>query len=206
MAAHMTVQPDRFLSVWQVHSADVITVNGPWTGERPKADALVTSTPDLAISIATADCGPILFADARNRVIGAAHAGWQGAFKGILEATLSAMEALGARRASTHVVIGPMLSQQNYEVGPEFVARFLEQSAENAAFFRSSPREGHAQFDLPAYIRMRLNKSGALHLCRREALLLVSALHTSQGTRLRPPDFGDQARGLIRSCRFPARS
>lgn len=160
MAAHMAVQPERFLSVWQVHSADVVTVSGPWTGERPKADALVTATPNLAISIATADCGPILFADARNRVIGAAHAGWQGAFKGILEATLDAMEALGAKRASTHVVIGPMLSQLNYEVGPEFVARFMEQSAQNTAFFVPSQKEGHAQFDLPAYIRMRLNKAG----------------------------------------------
>jgi polyphenol oxidase len=161
MATHLDVTTDRFLNVWQVHSADVVTVAGPWQDERPKADALVTATPDLAISIATADCGPILFADPVSRVIGAAHAGWQGAFKGILENTLDAMEKLGANRADTLVAIGPMLSQKNYEVGPEFRARFEEQSAENAEFFQPSQREGHAQFDLPAYIRMRLTKAGA---------------------------------------------
>jgi polyphenol oxidase len=160
MAQHMGVSAERFLSVWQVHSPDVVTVTGPWEGERPKADALVTATPGLAISIATADCGPILFADSEAGVIGAAHAGWQGAFKGVLENTITAMERLGARRATIHAVIGPMLSQSNYEVGPEFIERFLAQDAAHDRFFVPSPKPGHAMFDLPAYNRARLEASG----------------------------------------------
>jgi polyphenol oxidase len=160
MAKHMGVRPERFLSVWQVHSPDVITVSGPWEGERPKADALVTATAGLAITIATADCGPVLFADSEAKVVGAAHAGWQGAFKGVLEATIEAMETLGARRASITATIGPMLSQANYEVGPEFIQRFHAQAVANARFFRPSPKAGHAMFDLPAYNAMRLRKAG----------------------------------------------
>jgi polyphenol oxidase len=160
MAQHMGVPTERFLSVWQVHSADAVAVTGPWQGERPKADALVTATPGLVISIATADCGPILFADSKAGVIGAAHAGWQGAFKGVMENTIIAMEQLGARRATIRAVIGPMLSQANYEVGPEFVERFLAQDAAHARFFAPSPKPGHAMFDLPAYNRARLEASG----------------------------------------------
>ncbi|MGL4635866.1 MAG: peptidoglycan editing factor PgeF [Beijerinckiaceae bacterium] len=161
MAAHMGVSDERFLNVWQIHSADVVAVDSPWTtDERPKADAMVTATPHLSIAVATADCGPVLFADANARVIGAAHAGWQGAFHGVLEATLDAMEAQGARRSAITAVIGPMLSQRNYEVGPEFVARFLAQDADNARFFVPSNRESHAMFDLPAYNTMRLTKAG----------------------------------------------
>jgi polyphenol oxidase len=160
MAAHLGVSAERMLSVWQVHSPDVVSVDAPWTGERPKADALVTATPGLAISVATADCGPVLFADPAAGVIGAAHAGWQGAFKGVLEATIVAMEALGASRSSITATIGPMLSQKNYEVGPEFVQRFHAQKVSNARFFEPSPKPGHAMFDLPAYNRMRLKVAG----------------------------------------------
>jgi polyphenol oxidase len=160
MAAHLGVTPDRFLSVWQVHSPDVVAVTGPWEGERPKADALVTATPGLAISIATADCGPVLFADAEAKVIGAAHAGWQGAFKGVLEATIEAMEKLGADQRRITASIGPMLSQANYEVGPEFIQRFYAQEAANARFFMPSKKAGHAMFDLPAYNVMRLKRAG----------------------------------------------
>lgn len=160
MAAHMGVTPGRFLGVWQVHSAVVSVVSGPWEGERPKADALVTATPNLALSVATADCGSVLFADSQAGVIGAAHAGWQGAFHGVLEATVLAMETLGAKRQNISVAIGPMLSQKNYEVGPEFLARFLAQDAANARFFVPSAKPGHAMFDLPAYNKMRLVAAG----------------------------------------------
>ncbi|MGL5113841.1 MAG: peptidoglycan editing factor PgeF [Beijerinckiaceae bacterium] len=160
MAAHLAVTAENFIGAWQVHSAEVVEVSGPWEGERPKADALVTATPGLAISVATADCGPILFADGKAGVIGAAHAGWQGAFKDILENTLAAMERLGARRADMTVAIGPMLSQRNYEVGPEFVERFNAQNAGNAAFFARAERQGHAMFDLPAFVRRRLENAG----------------------------------------------
>jgi polyphenol oxidase len=163
MAAHLHVEPARLLSVWQVHSPDCVAVSGPWTSDRPKADALVTATPGLALAIATADCGPILFADAEARVIGAAHAGWKGAFGGVLESTLTAMEGLGAKRARMQVVLGPMLSQANYEVTPEFVARFTEAEAANARFFVPG-KPGHAQFDLPAFIRARLEQAGVGHI------------------------------------------
>jgi polyphenol oxidase len=160
MAAHMRVAPERFLGVWQVHSADVAIVSAPWTGERPKADALVTAMPNLALSVATADCGSVLFVDSQAGVIGAAHAGWQGAFHGILEATIVAMEKLGAMRSRISVAMGPMLSQRNYEVGPEFLTRFQAQDAANARFFIPSEKPDHAMFDLPAYNRMCLEKAG----------------------------------------------
>jgi polyphenol oxidase len=159
MAFHMGVSPECFLNVWQVHSADVVVVDGPWIGDRPKADAIVTATPQLSISVATADCGPVLFADPAAGVVGAAHAGWQGAFTGVLEATVATMVAMGAKPGNITAVIGPMLSQRNYEVGPEFVTRFLAQDSRNSRFFAPSPREGHAMFDLPAYNRMRLNRT-----------------------------------------------
>ena len=111
MADWLTVTPDRFLSLWQIHSADVVSVTEPWPHiERPKADGMVTNQPGLALAIATADCGPVLFADAEHGVIGACHAGWKGVFTGVLEATLAAMEALGAKRNQIHAVLGPTIS------------------------------------------------------------------------------------------------
>jgi polyphenol oxidase len=160
MAAHLGAAPENLVSVWQVHGADCLAIAGPWTGERPKADAMATATPGIALAIATADCGPLLFADPKARVVGAAHAGWKGAFGGVVEATLARMEALGARRADVTAVIGPMLSRRNYEVGPEFVARFLEQDAAHARFFAPSGKPGHALFDLPGYTMLRLERAG----------------------------------------------
>ena len=163
MAEHMGVAPDRFLSLHQTHSPDVVTATGPWDGEvRPKADAVVTRTEGLAIGITTADCGPVLFIDPVRRVIGAAHAGWKGALTGVLESTLQAMEELGAERAQIIAAIGPMIRQPSYEVGAEFVARFLDADADHALFFLPSPRDGHAMFDLAGFIRMRLEKAGVL--------------------------------------------
>lgn len=161
MARHMGVEPARFLSLYQIHSPEVVTVATPWLNtERPKADAMVTREQGIALAIGTADCGPILFADAKARVIGAAHAGWKGAFGGVLEATLAAMEALGAARGDIHASLGPMLSQQNYEVGPEFFEKFVALDAANARFFRPGPKADHPHFDLPGYITMRLEHAG----------------------------------------------
>ena len=161
MADWLGVPRDRFVTCYQIHSPDVITVNEPWAREQaPKADAMVTDQPGLALAVSTADCGPVLFADAAAGVIGAAHAGWKGAFTGVLEATLTAMEALGARRENTVAVLGPMISRRAYEVGPEFVERFAAADAGNERFFSPSERANHAMFDLPAYIRMRLTGSG----------------------------------------------
>lgn len=161
MTARLRVAPDALASLYQVHSPDVVTVERAWAqGERPKADGMVTNRPGLALGIATADCGPVLFADAEAGVIGGAHAGWKGAFTGVLEATLEGMEALGARRMRTTVVLGPMISGQAYEVGPEFVQRFLDVTPENSRYFRPSEKAGHAMFDLPAYIGARMQAAG----------------------------------------------
>jgi len=163
MAAHMGVAPAHFLTAFQVHSPDVVTVTAPWdTASRPRVDALVTRTEGLAIGVTAADCGAILFVDPSTRVIGAAHAGWKGALTGVLESTIAAMEQLGAERAGMVAAIGPLIRQHSYEVGAEFVERFIEADAENARFFIPSSREGHAMFDLAGFIRMRLENAGVL--------------------------------------------
>jgi len=163
MAALMGVSPEHFLSVHQVHSPDAVVATGPWQGEaRPRADAIVTRTVGIAIGVTAADCGPILFADASARVIGAAHAGWKGALTGVLESTIEAMEKLGADRGSMAVAIGPLIRQHSYEVGGEFVERFLDAEAGHSAFFIPSVRSGHSMFDLAGFIRMRLERAGVL--------------------------------------------
>ena len=160
-AARLAVPAERLVTAWQYHSADVLSVSAPWdTAAPPKADGLVTATPGLALGILTADCAPVLFADAEAGVIGAAHAGWQGALNGVTDATLAAMEALGGARQRIVAVIGPTISANAYEVGPEFVARFEAQDLDNQRFFRASEKPGHAWFDLPGYLVQRLTAAG----------------------------------------------
>ncbi|WP_370301631.1 peptidoglycan editing factor PgeF [Pseudooceanicola sp.] len=158
VAEAMEVSPEALVSVHQVHSADVATVDAP-VPVKPRADALVTATPGIALSVLTADCQPVLFADAQAQVIGAAHAGWRGALDGILEATLDAMEELGAERANICAVIGPSISQRAYEVGPEFVDTFLMDDPENARFFAGGNGD-RMQFDLPGFGLHRLRRAG----------------------------------------------
>jgi YfiH family protein len=161
MAAAVGVAPDRFVTCYQIHSPTVIVAETPWTRETaPRADALVTRMPGLAIGVTTADCGPVLFADGQAGVVGAAHAGWKGALTGVLESTLDAMEKLGAKRWRMFVALGPMIRQANYEVGPEFVERFCAEDAENRGFFGPAERNGHAMFDLAGYIAARLKRAG----------------------------------------------
>jgi polyphenol oxidase len=163
MAYQMGVAPDRLLTLYQVHSSDVVAAIAPWDGgARPKADAIVTRTEGLAIGVTAADCGPILLVDPSARVIGAAHAGWKGALTGVLESTVDAMEKLGAERSGIVAAIGPMIRQSSYEVGSEFVERFLEADADNAMYFLPGERDGHAMFDLAGFIRMRLENAGVL--------------------------------------------
>jgi purine-nucleoside/S-methyl-5'-thioadenosine phosphorylase / adenosine deaminase len=163
MAEQMGVPPQRLLSAYQIHSPDAVVATGPWQGAaRPRADAIVTRTEGLAIGITAADCGPILLVDPNARVIGAAHAGWKGALTGIVESTVEAMEKLGAERGGMVASIGPLIRQHSYEVGGEFVERFIEADAEHAMFFIPSAREGHAMFDLAGFIRMRLENAGVL--------------------------------------------
>jgi polyphenol oxidase len=163
MAEQMGVAPEHLLSVHQIHSPDAVVASGPWQGAaRPRADAIVTRSEGLAISVTTADCGPILLADPAARVIGAVHAGWKGALTGVVESTVEAMEKLGAERGGIVAAIGPLIRQHSYEVGGEFVERFIEADAGNGVFFIPSPREGHAMFDLAGFIRMRLENAGVL--------------------------------------------
>ena len=158
VAEAMGVAPEALIGVHQAHTADVVTVTGP-LAEKPRADGMVTNVPGLALSILTADCQPVLFADHQAQVIGAAHAGWRGALDGVLEAVLDAMEALGADRESTVAVIGPTISQRSYEVGPEFFETFLAEDAEYARFFAGG--EGDRMlFDLPGFGLYRLRRAG----------------------------------------------
>lgn len=159
VADAMDIEIANLATVHQYHSAEVLTVNGPLGPNRPKADAMVTATPDIALGILTADCAPVLFADTKAAVVGAAHAGWQGALNGVLEATLAAMEALGADRSNTTAVIGPCISQQSYEVGPEFMDAFMADDPDNARFFAGGAGD-RVQFDLPAYGLHRLRRAG----------------------------------------------
>lgn len=155
------LEADTLVSCYQIHSAEVVVAETPWTRENaPRADAIVCKTPKLAIGVSIADCGPVLFADSEARVIGCAHSGWKGAFTGVLEATLDKMETLGAKRERIIAAIGPLIRQDSYEVGPEFVARFHEADHKNIRFFAPSDREHHSLFDLPGYIAMRLKKAG----------------------------------------------
>lgn len=152
------MEVDELAAVHQVHSADAVVVDAA-SDDRPKADALVTSTPGVALSILTADCQPVLFADTEAGVIGAAHAGWRGALDGVLDATLTAMESLGAKRANTTAVIGPTISQRAYEVGPEFFDGFMAQDPQNARFFAKGDGDRY-MFDLPSLGLHMLRKAG----------------------------------------------
>jgi YfiH family protein len=161
MARALGVLPDRFLSAFQIHSPQVVVVETPWTAEtRPRADAIVTRMRALAIGVSTADCGPVLLADPKARVIGAAHAGWRGALTGVIEATIGAMEQLGAKRSEIRAVLGPVIRQNNYEVGQDLMARFGAEDPASNRFFAPAAREGHAMFDLAGYIGSRLSRAG----------------------------------------------
>jgi YfiH family protein len=156
MAAALAVSGERLLIPFQVHSAEAIIVEAPWAeGVRPHCDGIVTNVKGLALGITGADCGIILFSDASAGVIAAAHAGWKGALTGVVEATLVEMEKLGARRSNIALALGPTISGKSYEVGPEFVERFVAADSDYKRFFTPSSRDGHAYFDLPAFIAMR---------------------------------------------------
>jgi YfiH family protein len=155
---------------YQVHGTGAVIVDTVWEpGNGPKADAVVTNRPGIALGVGSADCGPTLFADAEAGIIGASHSGWRGALAGVLESTIAAMEGLGARRDRIVAVLGPTISQPNYEVGPEFLAAFSKADPANIRFFKPSSRPGHSLFDLPSFIIARLTEAGvkaaSLDLC-----------------------------------------
>ncbi|NOR64026.1 MAG: peptidoglycan editing factor PgeF [Rhodobacteraceae bacterium] len=160
IASHVSVAPDRLFSVTQTHSADVLTINTPEDfSDGLEADAMVSNGKGIALGVLTADCAPVLFQDAKAGVIGAAHAGWRGAFGGILEATIKAMQTLGA--TNIKAVIGPCISQKNYEVGPEFFETFMNENSNHSRFFTNAPQEKYL-FDLPSFTLHRLRQAGAI--------------------------------------------
>ena len=201
MAQALGVAPERFLTPYQIHSPDVVAADRPWTADtRPRADAIVTREPGLAIGVSTADCGPLLFADAKARVIGAAHAGWRGAMTGVIDGTVAAMEQLGAERANNTVTLGPTIRQDNYEVGPVSGGGCLQ----CPLLQRRGPRR-------PRFIRShrlyrRAGTTGgnreirgyrSVHLCRSGAVLQFPPRDPPQRAGLWPPYQRDRAYRLI---------
>lgn len=198
VAAHLGVRREHLFTPHQIHSPHAVVVTAPWP-ERPQADAVVTDRPGLALGVLAADCGPVLFADARARVIAAAHAGWKGALDGVLEATIEAMTNLGADPARIVAVLGPSISQENYEVGPEFVSRFAEADADNARWFAPSGRPGHSLFDLNGYTVDRLGKAGVQasligHCTYADEERFFSYRRT---THRAEPDYGRQISAIV---------
>ena len=165
VAAALGLPPPALLGLTQVHGASVVRVTESWpAGQGPRADAMVTDRPGLALGIITADCAPVLLADPEAGVIGAAHAGWRGAVGGVIEATLAAMRALGATPARVASVVGPCIGQASYEVGPDLRAAVLDAGAEGAAFLAPGRDAAHWQFDLAGYCAARLRAAGVVRV------------------------------------------
>ena len=195
MAAALGVKADRLLTAYQIHSPDVVVADEPWTQEnRPRADAIVTRVPQLAIGVSTADCGPLLFADSEAGVIGAAHAGWRGALTGVIEATIAAMERLGAGRSRIVAALGPTIRQPNYEVGPEFVERFVAADSGNARFRAGAARWTRHVRPHRLYRRTgsrrgyrSVRRSWPVYLRRARAVLQLPAYNAKGRARLWTP-------------------
>lgn len=188
------------VSAYQVHGTTALVVSAPWFGgERPKADAMVTATPGMALGVLTADCTPVLFADRQARVIAAAHAGWRGALSGIIEAAIDAMAGLGARREHIVAAVGPCIGLDAYEVGPEFKAEFLDRDSTSARFF-AAPVNGRQHFDLSGYVVHRLRRTG---IADAAPLGVCTYAHTEdyfsyRRTRSRQePDYGRQISAIV---------
>ncbi|HTR88374.1 MAG TPA: peptidoglycan editing factor PgeF [Reyranella sp.] len=183
-------EPD-LLTLYQIHSTEVLTVaQDRWVSPgAPKADGLVTDRPGVVLGVMAADCAPVLLADGEAQVIGAAHAGWKGALGGVVEATIAAMEKIGARRERLRIVVGPCIGRDSYEVGPEFPAPFLAQDAANAEFFKPSPRAGHFIFDLAGYLLRRIARAG------------VAATATRHDTLTGADDFFSYRRNTLQGVR-----
>lgn len=182
------------LTAHQIHSPDVLVVEEEWhDGPRPKVDALVTRRANIAIAASSADCVPILFADAETRIVAAAHAGWRGAIGGVLQATVKQMCALGARPERIRAGIGPCIGPASYEVGPEFPAPFLAQNPANARFFRPAQRAGHHMFDLESYVAAELAalKLGGIEVAHRDTCAEAEIFFSYRRSVLRKePDYG----------------
>jgi hypothetical protein len=191
---------ERLLTANQIHSSDALIVTAPWTYDsRPKVDGLVTATPGLAIAVLTADCAPVLFADREAGVIGAAHAGWRGAVKGVIEACVEAMLRLGARRDRIVAAVGPCISQANYEVGPEFESDVTGKDPASRPFFVPGST-GRAHFDLPGYVASRLQRVGVDRVERQTSCTFADATRFfsyRRSGKSGEPDYGRQVSAIV---------
>jgi YfiH family protein len=194
--AALTDQKCQLVTLYQIHSAESVSVSEPWAiGNAPKADAMVTDRAGIALGILTADCAPILLADADACIIGAAHAGWKGALAGVIEQAIVRMEQLGAKRERITAAIGPCISQAAYEVGDEFRAVFARRDAANARFFLPSTRSGHWQFDLSGYARACLDAAAVRNVAALENCTYAEARNFysfRRATHFGESDYGRQ--------------
>lgn len=199
VAELLGVRPSHLVTARQVHGVEVVAVTEPWDNlDAPEADALVTDRPGLLLGVLTADCGPILLADAAAGVIGAAHAGWRGALDGVIEAVVAAMARLGARRELTVAVLGPCIGSSSYKVGPEFLARFLAEDAANRSHFDESGER--PRFDLPGFISARLRRAGvgSIEVVDRDTCAEDESFFSFRRSTLRKEErFGLQISGIV---------
>jgi polyphenol oxidase len=206
-AANAVAPGAALVTVYQVHSADVVTVSEAVADDdRPRADAMVTDRPGLVLGILTADCAPVLFADTEAGVIGAAHAGWKGAISGVTDATIEAMEALGATRDRIAAAIGPCISRASYEVDAAFLSRFTDADPENERFFADGKRSGHHQFDLEAYVAHRLASAGITRVAAMglDTYSQADRYHSfRRATHGAEPDYGRQISLIALQSRHP---
>ncbi|MBI4183364.1 MAG: peptidoglycan editing factor PgeF [Proteobacteria bacterium] len=192
-AAALGLGPEALATGYQRHTTLVATVDEPWpAGQRPTVDGLVTARRGLGLGILTADCAPVLFADARAGVVGAAHAGWRGAKAGVIEAVIAAMEGLGASRPRIVAAVGPCIGRESYEVGEEFEAEFLAEETTNADFFRPGAHADKRLFDLAGYALRRLERAGIADAAaaRRDTLADPGYFSYRRARREGAPDFG----------------
>ncbi|WP_319413217.1 peptidoglycan editing factor PgeF [uncultured Cohaesibacter sp.] len=196
VAQSLGVESDRLVTAYQVHSPRALIIDAPFSeGNTPELDALVTNKPGLAVAILTADCGPVLFADAEAGVVAAAHAGWRGAFEGVIADTVAKMISLGARPEKITAILGPTISHANYEVDQAFMDRFTTRSADWQRFFSAGKRDGHVQFDLPAFILFQLQQcdvGNAINLGRCTYGEESTFFSYRRTTHRKEPDYGRQ--------------
>jgi len=201
VARHLGALASDIATPYQVHGATAIVLDAlPDLSTLPKADAVVTATPGLAVGILTADCGPVLFADSKAGVVAAAHAGWRGAVGGVLEAAVAAMVNIGADRQNIHAAVGPCIHQSAYEVGPEFEAEFIAMNSDYCVFFEAPSPGARVRFDLPGFIAQELQRCGVATVepprqCTFETESLFYSYRRTQARR--EPDYGRQISAIV---------